>query len=226
MNRLQDLLDQFRHLDFLGPVALRLYLFPIFLMAGVSKIDLTTGMPYPYVAGYFGSLGIPFPEIGAYLAGYTELLGAFLLLAGFAVRWVAVPLMVTMVVAAWSAHWDNGWAAITPSNPAPICIEGSRAAAQADPVSLIAKCYNVTPRTIEGSERLSKARAILKQHGNYDWLTARGSIVMLNNGVEFATTYFIMLLMLFFVGAGRYFSIDYWVHKLFRDRGMHWPHHD
>jgi len=39
--------------------------------------------------------------------------------------------------------------------------------------------------------------------------------VILNNGIEFAATYFIMLLALFFIGAGRYFSMDYWIRRGF-----------
>ncbi len=35
--------------------------------------------------------------------------------------------------------------------------------------------------------------------------------MVLNNGVEFAATYFIMLLVLFFIGGGRYLSVDYWI---------------
>jgi uncharacterized membrane protein YphA (DoxX/SURF4 family) len=42
--------------------------------------------------------------------------------------------------------------------------------------------------------------------------------VILNNGIEFSITYLIMLFSLFFTGAGRLFSIDYWVAKLFRDQ--------
>ena len=41
------------------------------------------------------------------------------------------------------------------------------------------------------------------------WLTENGSFVVLNNGIEFAATYFIMLLALFYLGAGRYISMDY-----------------
>lgn len=46
------------------------------------------------------------------------------------------------------------------------------------------------------------------EHGNYDWLTSSGSVVILNNGIEFAATYFVMLLALFFMGGGRYVSLD------------------
>ena len=38
---LQRLLDKTRAVDFLGPLALRLYLAPIFWMAGKSKFDDT-----------------------------------------------------------------------------------------------------------------------------------------------------------------------------------------
>ena len=39
---------------------------------------------------------------------------------------------------------------------------------------------------------------------------------MLNNGIEFAATYFAILLALFFMGAGRYLSADYWIARRFR----------
>jgi uncharacterized membrane protein YphA (DoxX/SURF4 family) len=51
----------------------------------------------------------------------------------------------------------------------------------------------------------------LQTHGNYGWLTEHGSVVILNNGIEFAATYFVMLLVLFFYGAGRYVSADHWI---------------
>ena len=43
------------------------------------------------------------------LALGIEVLGAILLLVGLGVRWIAIPLLVTMIVAAFSAHWHNGW---------------------------------------------------------------------------------------------------------------------
>ncbi len=97
--------------------------------------------------------------------------------------------MITMVVAAVTVHWHNGWLAIA---------EGAD--------SLFA-----TERTIGAIERLDRAKAILQEHGNYDWLTQNGSLVILNNGIEFAVTYCIMLLTLYFIGAGRWFSLDHWL---------------
>ena len=189
--QLQKLLDTTRIFDFLGPLALRLYLVPIFWMAGTKKLgDMDS------IIEWFGNpdwgLGLPFPEVMAWAATLTETGGAIMLLVGFAVRWITIPLMVTMVVAAVTVHMQNGWLAIA---------EGG---------GLFA-----TPRTEGAVERLDRAKEILQQNGNYEWLTENGSFVVLNNGIEFAATYFIMLLVLFFIGAGRFFSMDYWIRKAF-----------
>ncbi len=192
LTRAKRLLDTTLAIDFLGPLALRLYLFPIFWMAGTKKLD-----SFQSTVDWFGNpdwgLGLPFPYLLAGLATWTEIIGALCLLIGFAVRWISIPLMVTMIVAMVTVHWANGWLAIA---------EG------AGPFA--------TERTIGGIERLNRAKSILQEHGNYDWLTENGSIGVLNNGIEFAATYFIMLLVLFFIGAGRYFSIDYWVGQRLR----------
>ena len=63
----------------------------------------------------------------------------------------------------------------------------------------------------EAALRKEHAVSILKQHGNYAWLTEAGNFTVLKNGIEFAATYFIMLLVLMFQGAGSYVSLDYWV---------------
>lgn len=208
------ILDSFRKFDFLAPLAIRLYLIPIFVIAAAHKIDLSTGLALESTVQWFGNeqwgLGLPFPELMTYLAGYTELLGALSLALGFGVRLFAVPLMITMLVAGYTAHWENGWAAISPGEYTQACIQGTEAHNNAGIIDRI-KCYNVSDRTIGGVDRLSKAKSILKQHGNYSYLTEKGSLVMLNNGIEFATTYFIMLLVLFFMGAGRFVSLDYYI---------------
>ena len=52
------------------------------------------------VAQWFGEdLGIPFPELNAWMAGGTEFFGGILLLLGLGGRVVAIPLAYTMCVA-------------------------------------------------------------------------------------------------------------------------------
>jgi uncharacterized membrane protein YphA (DoxX/SURF4 family) len=174
-----------RKVDAIAPLALRLYLFVPFWMAGTNK-----WAHFQDTANWFGNadwgLGLPAPMLLAFLATWTEILGAVFLLLGFATRYIAVPLMVTMLVAIFAVHWGNGWSAIA---------DGA-----ADPGV---------------AERVSAAKGILQEHGNYDWLTDKGNFVILNNGIEFGVTYFIMLLTLFFTGAGKVVSLDYWIEKYF-----------
>lgn len=55
------------------------------------------------------------------------------------------------------------------------------------------------------------ARHILQEHGNYEWLTEMGNFIILQNGIEFASTYFLILLFLLMYGGGRFLSVDYWI---------------
>ena len=91
-----------------------------------------------------------------------------------------------MLVAIFAVHWPNGWSAIA---------DGAADSGVAD--------------------RVSAARSILREHGNYTWLTEKGNFVILNNGIEFGVTYLIMLLSLFFTGAGKVVSVDYWIDRYF-----------
>ncbi|MCF6285337.1 MAG: DUF4398 domain-containing protein [Candidatus Hydrogenedentes bacterium] len=75
--------------------------------------------------------------------------------------------------------------------------------------------FFASDRTAGAIERLDAAKDILREHGNYDWLTENGSIVILNNGIEFAATYSIMLLVLFFIGPGKA-SLDHLISKKFK----------
>jgi len=186
----QQLLDRTRKLDFLGPLALRLYLAPVFWMAGMNKVNSFEDTVQWFSNPDWG-LGLPLPGVMAFLATATEVAGGVMLLLGLGVRWISIPLMVTMLVAAFKVHWHNGWQAI------------------ADTSMCLFNCGDAHA----AAERLDKARELLKTHGNYDWLTEQGSLVISNNGIEFAATYFIMLLALFFVGSGRFISGDYWLQK-------------
>lgn len=176
-----------RHCDGLAALGLRLYLVPIFWMAGINKL-----MHFQDTVEWFGNsdwgLGLPFPTIMATLATSAELSGAVLLAFGLFTRLISIPLIITMLVAIVTVHLPNGWQAI------------------ADPNAPFANA-----QVIASAEKLEKAREILENYGNYDWLTSSGSFVILNNGVEFAVTYLAMLLALIVLGGGRYISLDYWI---------------
>lgn len=201
------------HLGGVVSISLRLILGPVLIGAGWGKI---TG------DNWFSQDLLPFPfsvipvELSWFLASWTEFVGGICLLLGLGTRLWAIPLAVTMLVAAGSVHWDNGWPAVAPSNPAQICIPDTDAHAQSNILQRYIKCYNVNERTIEASERLSRAKSILREHGNYGYLNGSGSIVKLNNGIEFAMMYFAMIMGLLIIGGGRYLSLDYYLALLFK----------
>lgn len=182
------LFSPLKHADGLAPLALRLYLVPVFWMAGTQKIAHMED-----TINWFGNpdwgLGLPMPWLMAHLAAYSEAIGALLLLLGLATRWISIPLIITMLVAIFSVHWPNGWAAIADSGVKEIAV------------------------------RLGAATEILEEYGNYSWLTAKGKFVILNNGIEFGVTYLVMLVALFFTGGGRYTSVDYYLSRLWPARG-------
>jgi putative oxidoreductase len=189
----QNALDKTLVLEGIAPLLLRLYLAPIMLQAGYNKLSA-----FDNTVDWFGNaeygLGLPLPFLLASLAIGAELLGGVLLLLGLATRWISVPLMVTMLVAILTVHWPNGWATIADAS-----------SWLSDGTILFNESVMSAP------EKLSAAKYLLAEHGNQDWLTSSGNIVILNNGIEFAVTYFIMLLSLFFSGGGKYSSVDYFV---------------
>jgi putative oxidoreductase len=63
------------------------------------------------VAGWFESIGIPFPTINAYMAASTEILGVVLLTLGLFTRLISIPLIVIMIVAITTVHLSNGFSA-------------------------------------------------------------------------------------------------------------------
>ena len=201
----QDLFDKVRgSLDFVAPLLLRLYLVPVFFVAGSNKWNpfaeggtFNPAEGLADIANWFGNpdwgLGLPAPLLMAILAWAAEFLGAIALAVGFAVRWVCVPLMITMIVAATTVHWENGWQAVHDK-----------------------KSPHASEQVDGAIERLSRAKSILKEHGNYDYLTEHGNFVVSNNGIEWAVTYFIMIIALMFLGGGRFISVDYWIDRKFR----------
>lgn len=199
VNRGQELFDKIHsYVDFIGPLLLRIYIVPVFWVASNNKWNpFDSDSSLDSVIQWFGNtewgLGLPFPTLMAYMAWGSEYFGAILLALGLATRWISIPLMFTMIVAAVTVHWKNGWQAVHD-------LSSPYASANAG----------------EAIERLNRAKDILKEHGNYDWLTEHGNLIASNNGIEWAATYFIILLALFVTGGGKFISVDYWLAKKYR----------
>ncbi|MFN6264440.1 MAG: DoxX family protein, partial [Chromatiaceae bacterium] len=142
---------------------LRLYLTPVLLQAGWNKY-----LHFADTVAWFGNtewgLGLPFPTLLAALAIAAEIGGSLLLLFGLLTRLAAFSLAITMLVAMVTVHAKNGWLAI------------------ADASSWLADGTILhSERILAAPEKLERARAILQQHGNYDWLSESGNLVVLNN---------------------------------------------
>lgn len=184
-----NLLDK---INFLLPLALRMYLAPVFWFAGINK-----ARSFEATVAWFGNpdwgLGLPFPWLNAAMALSTELAGALALTLGLGTRLATLPMMFTMMIALLTVHGKHGWQIIH------------------DPLSPWASHH-----AAQALQRLTKAKSILKEHGNYEWLTEFGNFVILNNGAEWVVTYFLMLLTLFFLGGGKYVSADYWLSRYIR----------
>ena len=193
----QKLLDKTLAFEGLAPLLLRLYLAPVLIQAGWNKLS-----HFQDTADWFGSpdygLGLPFPLLMASLVIVAEIIGGACILIGLATRWASIPLMFTMLVAVFSVHWPNGWPAI------------------ADASSWLADgTILLNENVMSAPEKLTVAKELLQEQGNYEWLSSSGKFVVLNNGIEFAMTYFIMLLSLFFTGGGKFTSVDYFLAKGF-----------
>lgn len=196
----QQIVARLQVADGIPLLLLRLYLAPVMIQAGWNKAS-----SFDSIVDWFGNddygLGLPMPLAMAFLATAAELVGGVLLLLGALTRLVSIPLMVTMIVAMVSVHAKNGWLAIADAS-----------SWLADGTILLNENIMAAP------EKLAAAKSLLQEHGHYDWLTSSGNFVVLNNGIEFAATYLIMLLVLFIYGGGRFFSVDYYVNKAMRSK--------
>ena len=196
----QQIIARLQVADGIPLLLLRLYLAPVMIQAGWNKAS-----SFDSIVDWFGNddygLGLPMPLVMAFLATAAELVGGVLLLLGVLTRLVSIPLMVTMIVAMVSVHAKNGWLAIADAS-----------SWLADGTILLNENIMAAP------EKLAAAKSLLQEYGHYDWLTSSGNFVVLNNGIEFAATYFIMLLVLFIYGGGRFFSVDFYVNKAMRSK--------
>ncbi|MCV3242228.1 DoxX family protein [Mesorhizobium sp. ZC-5] len=77
----------------------RILLSIMFILAGFGKLTAIGG-----TAGYFGSLGLPLPNVTAVVVGLVELLGGLAVLVGFQTRIAALVLAVFTLAATAVAH--------------------------------------------------------------------------------------------------------------------------
>ncbi len=63
------------------------------------------------VAEWFGSMNYPLPMMSASISMVTEVAGVILLILGLGSRVIALPMMFIMVIATFTVHISNGFAA-------------------------------------------------------------------------------------------------------------------
>lgn len=171
--------------DFIALLAIRLYLIPVIYEGAHSKVLGFSGTVAWFSApAADGGLGLPFPVLLAFLATATEVLGLICIALGLFTRIMAIPMIVVMSVASLMVHWSHGWLAIASND-------------------------------MESSQRMTAFLQWLIENfpGRYNYITQLGDPIILNNGIEFSATYFIMLLVLLIWGGGKFVSVDYWLKK-------------
>ncbi len=90
-----------------APVLLRLMLGVGFFYHGWLKVFTSGG--HQAFAGWLGSIGVPAPEITAWLVAFAEIVGGLALIAGAFVAIASVVLIGDMVVAMFTVHLPHGF---------------------------------------------------------------------------------------------------------------------
>jgi putative oxidoreductase len=81
---------------------IRIYFFWQLFKIGLGKLEnIQTPIEF------FTKLGIPYPQINAYVVGATECFGGILIVAGLASRLAAIPVTIAMAVACWVPDKGN-----------------------------------------------------------------------------------------------------------------------
>ncbi|ELV3374527.1 DoxX family protein [Enterobacter cloacae] len=187
MNAYDFVVSKIMKADFIPLLLIRLYLIPVIYEGAHSKV-----LGFSGTVAWFsqptaqGGLGLPFPFLLAILATSTEVLGLICISLGLLTRIIAIPMIVVMSVASLMVHWSHGWLAIASND-------------------------------MESAQRMTAFLQWLMENfpGRYNYITQLGDPVILNNGIEFSATYFIMLLVLLIYGGGKFVSVDYWLKKYF-----------
>lgn len=183
-------LEWMRVFDFIAPLAIRLFLAPMFWVSGVKHLGLFSSSDFvvynpltwvnteAFQQNAAAMSNTVFSGMGAetllILIGTIEIIAAILLVLGFAVRWVVLALMFVVVALGTIAMGEAGF--------------------------------------------LITMQQLVMSHGYTD---------MSNNLTEVYLVYFVLLLALFFMGAGRWASLDWYVYRSFMKRiDSKVAHHD
>lgn len=97
------------HMNGLRGIALlaaRVILGFIFIMHGWQKLH-TNGIDA--TTAFFKSVNVPWPEFSAYYAAWVELVGGILLILGLLLPLVSILLVIDMIGAIATVHWDHGF---------------------------------------------------------------------------------------------------------------------
>ena len=88
-----------------APLPLRLLLGAAFIYHGLPKL----GTGREQFVGMLQGLGIPMPEIMAWVVGFVEVVGGIFLILGAFTTVASALLLVTMLVAMFTVHLPNGF---------------------------------------------------------------------------------------------------------------------
>ncbi|WGZ93743.1 MAG: DoxX family protein [Candidatus Thiothrix putei] len=183
-------LEWMRIFDFIAPLAIRLFLAPMFWVSGVKHLGLFSSSDFviynpltwvnteAFQQSVAAMSNTVLSGMGAetllILLGTIEIVAAILLVLGFAVRWVVLALMFVVVVLGLMAMGEAGF--------------------------------------------LTTMQQLVMSHGY---------TTMVNNQTEVYLVYFVLLLALFFMGAGRWVSLDWFIYRGFMKRiDSKTAHHD
>lgn len=78
----------------------------IFAMHGYDKVFIKG---IPAIGGFFGSIGIPMPELMAYVVSYGELAFGVFLILGLLTHWASKFALVVAIVAFLTVHMSKGF---------------------------------------------------------------------------------------------------------------------
>lgn len=98
--------DRIENIRGIPPLIIRLALaYGFYMPAKLKWSDIGSTIEW------FTGMGLPAPAFSAYLVTFTEVTGVIFLILGLGTRIIAIPLMITMLVAIRTVHWANGFEA-------------------------------------------------------------------------------------------------------------------